>query len=69
MIPVIIKNDNKMLYYKALHTTQTDKYYESLVRFFEQSRVEYWERIRDFIEEYVQLQDISMDTEIDEPTL
>lgn len=64
LIPVIIKDDNKMLYYKALHAAQTDKDYESLVRFFEQSQAEYLERIRDFIEEYVQSQDISIDTEI-----
>lgn len=53
LIPVIIKDDDKMFYYKALHSAQADKKIEPLVSFFQKSQQEYLQNIKDYIEDYV----------------
>ena len=51
LIPVIIQDDKKMFYYRALHLAQIEKNYEVLIEFFKESQRDYLEEIHDFVEE------------------
>lgn len=52
LIPIIIKDDDKQLYYHALHKAQVEKEYDELIAFFEESQKKYIDEISDFIDEY-----------------
>lgn len=52
LIPVIVKDENKLLYYKALHTAQVEKEFGLLTEFFEKCQIEFLNRIDYFIEDY-----------------
>lgn len=54
-IPVIVKDDDKLLYYRALHLAQTEKDYTQLLDFFEKSKQKYLFHIEDFLPEHIHL--------------
>lgn len=52
LIPIIIQDDKKMFYYRALHLAQIEKNYEVLIEFFKESQRGYLGEIHDFVEEF-----------------
>lgn len=51
IIPIVIKDENKMEYYNALHLAQTESNYVKLEKLFEEYQISYYEEIKDFIYE------------------
>lgn len=49
LVPVLIKDEDKMIYYRGLHQAQMEKNYGPLIACFEKSQKEYLDRIEDFI--------------------
>lgn len=49
LIPVIISDDDKAIYYHALHLAQTQEDYSKLKAFFEKEQVMYYENIKEYI--------------------
>ena len=52
LIPVIIKDNDKLLYYRALHLAQVEENYTGLINFFINSQKEYFNYIKDFLDDY-----------------
>ena len=52
LIPVIIKDNDKLLYYRALHLAQVEENYTELINFFINSQKEYFNYIKDFLDDY-----------------
>lgn len=52
LLPIIIKDDDKLIYYKALHCAQIEKDYRPLVDFFTKCQDMYLDYIEDFICDY-----------------
>lgn len=52
LIPVIIKDEEKILYYKALHSAQVKKDFSFLISFFKNSQQAYLKYVHDFIQDY-----------------
>lgn len=52
IIPIIIQDKNKIIYYHSLHTAQVEQNYELLIQFFETCQKEYLDYIKDFINDY-----------------
>lgn len=50
LIPVIVKDESKLLYYKALHEAQTEGKISSLITYFAQCQKEFLQEIDDFLE-------------------
>ena len=53
IVPVVIRDDNKLIYYRALHKAQVDEQYEELVSFFTECQNEYLERISNFVDDFI----------------
>ena len=49
IIPVIIRDDEKLLYYRALHQAQTENNYDKLLAFFENEQEKYYQNVKDYI--------------------
>lgn len=52
LLPIIIKDDEKLLYYKALHAAQVENDDSFLIEFFQKSQQFYLEYIADFVQDY-----------------
>lgn len=65
LVPVIIRDDNKLLYSRALHAAQTEDRFEALVELFAKSRYEYFRSIEDFVYDYIPLLETTYDKGID----
>lgn len=50
LVPIIIKDDSKAIYYKALNIAQKDNDYKMLIDYFEKCQTEYLDYIKDFVE-------------------
>lgn len=50
IVPVVIENNDKAIYYHALHVAQVDNNYEKLVEFFYKEQDKYFKNISKFIE-------------------
>lgn len=51
-IPAIVRDDEKLLYYRALHKAQVNKDVSELVAFLEKSQKQYLHEIEDFVWEF-----------------
>lgn len=49
IVPVIITNDDKIRYYHALHSAQTENDYEKLLKFFKEEQFKYYSNIKAYI--------------------
>lgn len=49
IVPVIISNDNKVIYYRVLHAAQTEGDIDGLLDFFKKEQSRYYEQIKDYI--------------------
>lgn len=49
IIPVIIRDDEKLLYYRALHQAQTENVYDKLLAFFENEQEKCYQSVEDYI--------------------
>ena len=49
IVPVIVSDNEKLLYYQALHMTQTEHQYGKLLEFFEKEQEKYYENVKDFV--------------------
>lgn len=49
VMPVIISDNEKPVYYKALHSAQVDKKYEPLMTFFSQEQDKYYNAVKEMI--------------------
>ena len=49
VMPVIISDNKKPVYYKALHSAQVDKKYEPLMTFFSQEQDKYYNAVKEMI--------------------
>ena len=49
IIPVIVRADEKLLYYSALHQAQTENVYDKLLAFFENEQEKYYQNVKDYI--------------------
>lgn len=52
IIPVIIRDENKLDYYHALNAAQTKNDYQKLCQFFEKEQAKYYSVLQDFLYEY-----------------
>ncbi|MEE3393443.1 MAG: hypothetical protein VZR00_08090 [Lachnospiraceae bacterium] len=50
LIPALVLDDDKFVYYQALHAAQTEGRYEVLERFFNICQDKYFDKVRDFVE-------------------
>ena len=51
LIPIIIRDDRKLLYYHALHAAQVDKDYTELTNFCKDEQSYYYNFIKDYFPE------------------
>lgn len=49
IVPVIVSDNEKLLYYQALHMAQTEHQYGKLLEFFEKEQEKYYENVKDFV--------------------
>ncbi len=50
IMPVIIRDEDKIKYYHVLHAAQTDKQYDKLQQFFEETQTKYYEQVKDYVQ-------------------
>lgn len=55
IIPVVIKDDTKELYYNALHSAQVENDFSKLIKYFSESQQIYFNYIKDFLNDYKEL--------------
>ena len=53
LVPIIVKDNDKLLYSHALHAAQTENRFEPLIDFLAKSRYEYFCSIQDFIYDFL----------------
>lgn len=56
LVPIIVKDESKPIYYKALHIASTDNNFVPLMDYFKDCQKEYLELINDFIKEDIVLE-------------
>lgn len=49
IVPVIVSDNEKLLYYQALHMAQTEHQYGKLLEFFKKEQKKYYENVKDFV--------------------
>lgn len=49
IIPIIIRDDEKLLYYRVIHQAQTENNYDKLLAFFENEQEKYYQNVKDYI--------------------
>lgn len=49
IIPIIISDNKKALYYHALHTAQTQRYFNDLMEFFLEEQSNYFEQVKNYV--------------------
>lgn len=62
IIPIIIRDDEKLLYYRALHQAQTENMYDKLLGFFENEQEKYYQNVKDYILPAMHETDIFVDS-------
>jgi Fic family protein len=62
IIPIIIRDDEKLLYYRALHQAQTENMYDKLLVFFENEQEKYYQNVKDYILPAMHETDIFVDS-------
>lgn len=62
IIPIIIRDDEKLLYYRALHQAQTENMYDKLLVFFENEQEKYYQNVKDYILPAMHEKDIFVDS-------
>lgn len=62
IIPIIIRDDEKFLYYRALHQAQTENMYDKLLVFFENEQEKYYQNVKDYILPAMHETDIFVDS-------
>lgn len=62
IIPIIIRDDEKLLYYRALHQAQTVNMYDKLLVFFENEQEKYYQNVKDYILPAMHETDIFVDS-------
>lgn len=62
IIPIIIRDDEKLLYYRALHQAQTENMYDKLLVFFENEQEKYYHNVKDYILPAMHETDIFVDS-------
>uniref|UniRef100_UPI0040251932 Fic family protein n=1 Tax=Roseburia faecis TaxID=301302 RepID=UPI0040251932 len=62
IIPIIIRDDKKLLYYRALHQAQTENMYDKLLVFFENEQEKYYQNVKDYILPAMHETDIFVDS-------
>ena len=53
LVPIIVKDNDKLLYSHALHAAQTENRFEPLIDFLAKSRYEYFCSIQDFVYDFL----------------
>lgn len=53
IVPVLISDDEKLRYYHALHSAQTEGNYDDLLSFFKQEQNRYYEQIKFYLNEEI----------------
>ena len=49
IMPIIIRDDEKLLYYRALHQAQTENDYSKLLLFFQNEQEKYYQSVKGYI--------------------
>ena len=62
IIPIIIRDDEKLLYYRALHQAQTENMYDKLLVFSENEQEKYYQNVKDYILPAMHETDIFVDS-------
>ena len=62
IIPIIIRDDEKLLYYRALHQAQTENMNDKLLVFFENEQEKYYQNVKDYILPAMHETDIFVDS-------